>query len=905
MRHPLNTALDELEDAGLIDDLDEVTTRFFDWVESTGRAPYPHQEDAVLALAADEHVILATPTGSGKSLVAMGALFLALAQGRTAYYTAPLKALVSEKFFDLIDLFGAHNVGMLTGDSAINSEAPIICCTAEILANHALREGGRDCPADPVVVMDEFHFYSDRDRGWAWQVPLLELPRAQHLLMSATLGDVTWLMDDLAERTGRDVSLVDDAPRPVPLNFAYSFEPLGELMRALVADKKAPAYVVHFSQKEAVASAESLMSTALVTKEEKAEIASAIKLDIFARGFGKKLRKFLEAGVAVHHAGLLPRYRRIVERLAQRGLLKVICGTDTLGVGINVPIRTVVLTALGKFDGRRQRQLSAREFHQIAGRAGRAGFDVEGDVVVQAPSWDIENAKARAKAGDDPKKLKKLRLAKPEAGKISWSEKTFEKLRDASPETLRSRMQVNHAMVLNVLCRPSDPVEGLYELLTDNHEPHHDANPLLRQAIHIYMSLREAGLIDHHDAAWRREHPNEPYVDLAAEIPDSFQLNAPLSPFALAAFDLLDPDCATYALDVISVIEATLEDPKPLLFAQEREARGEAIGALKAEGVEYDQRMEIIEEITWPRPLAELLEPALETYRQSNPWVAGYELKPKSVVRYMVERARTFTELISDLGLANAEGLILRYLTDCYRAMRQVIPDSVRTAEVEEIITWLGDLIRAVDSSLIDEWEALADGRIDAGDAQALAAADQAGAGVQGRERRLGENEDGTIAITRNLHGFRAKVRQQLHAIVKTAALDDVDKLAHMGRAARWSLDLGGASELDRDAWDSALGAYWDEHDWIGTVGNAISTAFTEFSEQPEAAELAELGVDVTSEAGAILAEQAEAGRLWVVRQKIDDPDENGDWYISALVDLEESDKFNEVAIAIVDFSAQ
>ena len=447
---------------------DSVYEAFVGWTEQQGLRLYPHQEEAAIELFSGNNVILATPTGSGKSIVAIAAHFAALADGRVTFYTAPIKALVSEKFFALCEIFGAENVGMLTGDASVNSRAPIICCTAEVLANIALREGA-DADVGQVV-MDEFHYYAEPQRGWAWQVPLLSLPQAQFLLMSATLGDMSSLREDLARRTGRDTALIDDAERPVPLVFSWSLEPLHELLEELARTDQAPIYVVHFTQASALERAQSLTSAKLCTREERVAIADAIGAFRFTAGFGRTLSKLVRSGIGVHHAGMLPRYRRLVEQLAQTGLLKVICGTDTLGVGINVPIRTVVFTGLAKYDGARHRLLKAREFHQIAGRAGRPGFDTTGYVVVQAPEHVIDNARAASKAGDDPKKLRKLQKKKPADGAVGWTEETFERLRNATPEALVSRMRVNHAMILNVINQPADPVEAMRALMEDNHE---------------------------------------------------------------------------------------------------------------------------------------------------------------------------------------------------------------------------------------------------------------------------------------------------------------------------------------------------------------------------------------------------------------------------------------------------
>src|SRR6516165_9443083 len=248
-------------------DPDPVFEAFAGWAKQQGLALYPHQEEALIEVVSGANVIVSTPTGSGKSLIAAGAHFAAMAQGIRSFYTAPIKALVSEKFFALCEMFGPASVGMMTGDASVNAGAPIICCTAEILANIALRDG--EAADAGQVVMDEFHFYADPDRGWAWQVPLLELPRAQFVLMSATLGDVTRFETDLTWRTGRPTAVVRSAERPVPLLFSYVVTPLHETLEELLATRQAPVYIVHFTQAAAIEQAQALMSVNVCTRAEK------------------------------------------------------------------------------------------------------------------------------------------------------------------------------------------------------------------------------------------------------------------------------------------------------------------------------------------------------------------------------------------------------------------------------------------------------------------------------------------------------------------------------------------------------------------------------------------------------------------------------------------------------------
>ncbi len=812
-------------------DAETALDRFTEWTVARGIELWPHQEEALMALMVGDHVILGTPTGSGKSLVALGMHFMAMATGRRSYYTAPIKALVSEKFFSLVDVLGRENVGMITGDAHINADAPVVCCTAEILANLALREGER---ADVgCVASDEFHFYGDADRGWAWQVPLLTLPKTQFLLMSATLGDVGNIARSLFARTGRDVDVVDNAERPVPLAYEYVETPLEATVELALRRGEAPLYLVHFSQEAALATASALASYGVTSKEQREAIKDAVKGTRFTTTFGKTLKRLLSCGVGVHHAGMLPRYRLLVEKLAQQGLLPVICGTDTLGVGINVPIHTVVLTALTKFDGYRMRRLKAREFHQIVGRAGRAGFDTEGMVLAEAPEHEIENAKLVQKAGGDPKKLRKIKKKKPPEGFVTWNRQTFERLRDAAPETLKPHMRITHSLVLACVLHGGDAYARACRIIGESAQTDEEKEALIQRADEIFATLIAANVVEKRVAGEGVE-----YV-ATVDLPDTFALDQPLSPFLLAALELLDPESETYALDVISMAEATLEDPRQVLRAQERQARDAAVADMKAAGVEYEERMERLEEVTYPKPLEDLLAAAFERYCEDVPWARDFELAPKSVLRDMVETVSDFKSYVARYKIARSEGTLLRYLSDAYRALARTVPVSKRDERLEDIISWLGFLVRSVDSSLVDEWESAGSLR--------------------------GEGEDAAPpaveAVVRDRRGMQVLVRNALFMRVRLASQD---KAAELGKLdAEW-----GCGEAK---WRRALDAYYEAHEAVLIDADARSAAYLVIDDSDELTD-----------------------HVWHMRQIFSDPEADHDFAIAADVDLDATQEEGE-----------
>ncbi len=671
----------------------EVLEPFLDYIAEKKVELYPAQEEALLELLAGKNVILNTPTGSGKSLVATALHFMSLSAKRRSVYTCPIKALVNEKFLALCQDFGPEQVGLVTGDATVNPGAPILCCTAEILANDALRLGAETQVDD--VVMDEFHYYSDRDRGVAWQIPLLTLPRARFLLMSATLGDTRPFELSLTELNRKETVVVQGVQRPVPLTFEYSEVPLHETVEKLISANRSPIYIVNFTQRDCAEEAQNFLSVDFCTKEEKKRLQTALEGTKFASPYGKEIQKLLKHGIGIHHAGLLPKYRVLVERLAQQGLLKLIFGTDTLGVGVNVPIRSVVFTKLCKYDGEKTGILSVRDFQQISGRAGRRGFDTEGFVVVQAPDHVVENLRLEQKAAGDPKKTKKLVKRKPpDKGFVMWTKETFTKLVEGRPEALISRFRVTHSMLLNVLSRKEeDGCDAMRRLIRRSHESENAKRQHRKTAFQLFRSLVDRKIIE--------LNPLRVNVDLQ----EDFSLNHALSLYLLDTLGVLNPADPNYAVDALTLVESILENPDVILRKQLDRLKTEKMTELKLAGVEYDERIEELEKLEYPKPNAEFIYQTFNHFAEHHPWIGQENIRPKSIAREMYENFISFSEYIRDYALQRAEGLLLRYLSDVYKALVQTIPEQKKTDEIIAITTYLGSMVRQIDSSLLDEWE--------------------------------------------------------------------------------------------------------------------------------------------------------------------------------------------------------
>lgn len=831
-----------LQPANDAPDADAILERFLDYVAAKKLELYPAQEEAILELFGDKNVILNTPTGSGKSLVAAAMHFLSASRGRRSVYTCPIKALVNEKFLALCRDFGPDNVGMMTGDASVNRDAPILCCTAEILANIALRDGPDARVND--VIMDEFHYYSDPERGVAWQAPLLALPQCRFLLISATLGDTRFFAKELERVTGAPCSIVSSSQRPVPLEFSYLEIPLVEAIEKLREQNRAPVYVVHFTQRAAADTAQTLLSHVSSTKDEKAALAAELEGVTFSSPFGKEVKKLLRAGIGLHHAGLLPKYRLLVEKFAQKGLLKCICGTDTLGVGVNVPIRAVLFTQLCKYDGHKTGLLTARDFHQISGRAGRKGYDDRGYVIALAPEHVIENKRQESKAAGDPKKQRKLVKRKPpEKGYFPWDEQTFLKLQSAPPEPLESRFQVNHGMLLNVLSRPGDGCRAMRRLIDECHNLPASKKALRRRAFQLFRALVERRIVEIAPRGARG-----PKLRVNVELQDDFSLNQTLALYCIDTLALLDLNAPDYALKLLSLAESILEDPDAILRRQLDKLKGDKIAEMKAEGIEYDERMEKLETLEYPKPERDFIYATFNKFAAEHPWVGTENIRPKSIAREMFERYSSFADYVKLYGLERIEGLLLRHLANAYRVIENTIPPAFKDERVNEISAYLERLLRNVDSSLLDEWEAIRHPEY---------VAQSAGADYQ-PERAPPPD------ITRDREAFTRLARAEVFAFVRMLANKHYEELAES-----YELDALFAGAPEEARWkDIALqqlmAPYHETHGWIRLDPPARAKDHTHIVVDDER-------------------------KTWTIEQTLVDSEDRNDWLAAFEVDLKKS----------------
>jgi superfamily II RNA helicase len=607
-------------------------------------------------------------------------------------------------------------------------------------------------------------------------------------------------------------------------------------------------YVVHFTQLEAAQSAQDFTSINVCTRDEKAALASALEGFKFSSPYGPEIKKWLRHGIGLHHAGLLPKYRVLVEQLAQKGLLKVICGTDTLGVGVNVPIRTVLFTRLCKFDGQKTVILTARDFHQISGRAGRKGFDDQGWVVAQAPEHVIENLKLAEKSARDGKKT--VKRQPPEKNFVNWDKNTYLRLMAAAPERLVSRFQVSHGMLLNVLSRKGDGCQAMQQLVHDCHETPRQKQAHVKRAWQLFRSLVERKIIE-----FIPKTEEGSYLRVNVELQEDFSMDQVLSLYLHDTLPLMDSQSPDYALVLLTLVESIVEDPDIILRKQLDRVKDQKMAEMKMEGIEYDQRMEELEKLEYPKPNREFVYSTFNAFADRHPWVGQENIRPKSIAREMFEAYRSFSDYIRDYELQRAEGVLLRYLNRVFKVLSQTVPDAAKNDTVREMEVYLGAMLRQIDSSLLDEWEKMRDPNYQR---------------AETKELRPPGAEAADQDITRDTKQFTATIRNRIFAFLRGLVIGDWD--AAMA-------NLSSAEDGDGQPWtparlETALEAYHADHKFICLDPNARNARHTYII-------------------------PGEDQKTWRVQQMLIDPEENNDWVAEFEVDLAVSRQHGEPAIKL------
>jgi hypothetical protein len=464
-----------------------------------GIEPYPVQEQAFSRIFAGESVLVTVPTGTGKTLMAKAALYAALERGQTAVYTTPLRALTEEKYRELVDDFGADKVGFATGDYKVNRDAPIQVVVAEILWNRIFGERATR-PAD-VVVMDEGHYFNEPERGYVWEQSVIGLdPRTQLVVLSATIGNPEEFCQWVYLTRRIPMALVRSDERKVPLYHEYRESYLIDLVRELHEAGDTPAIVFVFGREQCFERARILKSCRRFTSDEERErVAAACEGVLLDRGAAGELRPLLLHGIGVHHAGVLPRYKQLVERLALERLVKFVVSTETISAGINLPAKRVIFPELRKVIRRQPRLLLPAEYHQMSGRAGRPQFDREGIALALAPEEVVQEIRKETKEAEksgrrpDAERIRKTAYAHARAqaqqkGDLIWDAEAHAKLVAGKPAPLQSRTRITAEQILAI---------GLPDLAAEALPGADEAAPPRAPGDPAYLHLNIVTVLDH------------------------------------------------------------------------------------------------------------------------------------------------------------------------------------------------------------------------------------------------------------------------------------------------------------------------------------------------------------------------------------------------------------------------
>jgi superfamily II DNA/RNA helicase len=481
-------------------------------------SPYPVQEDALLAwFTSAQGVLVCAPTGTGKTLIAEAAVYEALRTGQRMYYTTPLIALTEQKLDELRSSavrwgFSADQIGLVTGNRRVNPDAPVLVVVAEILLNRLLNHQAFDFSQVSAVVMDEFHNFNDPERGIVWELSLGLLPKTvRTLLLSATVGNAVEFAGWLQRACQRQLTLVQGTERRVPLDFRWiGDELIGDWLEKMadgpMEARRTPALVFCFNRELCWTIAELLKGKKLVDSSQQQQLASALEQADLSTGAGPKLKALLQRGVGVHHAGVLPKYRRLVERLFQAKLLSVCVCTETLSAGINLPARSVVLPSLLTGPRDRKKLIEASSAHQIFGRAGRPQFDSQGYVFALAHEDDVKIQRWRERYDQIPedttdpqlrayKKQMKKKMPTRRAGEQYWTQQQFEQLRTAKAAKLASRGPLPWRLLAYLLSQNAE-VEPLRQLIDRRLLPAGELAQAQRDLNRMLVTLWKAGYVE-------------------------------------------------------------------------------------------------------------------------------------------------------------------------------------------------------------------------------------------------------------------------------------------------------------------------------------------------------------------------------------------------------------------------
>ncbi len=685
--------------------------------------PYPVQEKAIEKIVAGESVLVTVPTGTGKTLMAKAGIWKALARGETAIYTTPLRALTEEKYRELCDDFGADKVGFATGDYKVNPDAPVQVIVAEILWNKIY--GDRvHAPAD-VVIMDEGHYFNDPERGHVWEQSIIGLDaRSQLVILSATVGDAEQFCNWVYSCRRVELALVQSNERKIPLYHQYRESYLIEVARDLFQKGECPTIIFTFGRELCFERARLLKSCSrFTTDEERARIAEVAEATLLDRGISKELKPLLLHGIGIHHAGILPKYKQMVERLTLERLIKFVVSTETISAGINLPAKRVIFPEMRKYIQGKARLLNSAEYHQMAGRAGRPQFDTDGVAIALAPEAVVQTIRKEMKDAQkgrftvDENKVRRTAYSRAKAeaqkdGDVTWDEEAFNRVVAGKPAPLRSQTKITAEQILAIGLpdlteeqlgpteAPAPPPESdlppslhlnIKTVIDNLLLSDHDKVGAQKRLAQVTDNLRALGIVDEHGR------------QVAGQVVNQLRgIDGLFVFFALRKQDLGYPELrelVEFLVDhevVWKLLQRKVDDKKREWIKNRLRERRREEPQVSWEDVEaeYEQK--------FPRELSPV-EQIHADFLAAVPHPELHGGKKRKVIWAAMEEAQLgFFEFVEREDLAAEEGNLFSYLArvmKCARMLRQ----ATGLGEFETVERAVRDVLSVVDERVIEE----------------------------------------------------------------------------------------------------------------------------------------------------------------------------------------------------------